>query len=334
MGKPFDDAWAILKMAAVLPDFSNPNNQRMASDFPLEALQSMLDRDPAINLNLDDEGNPIGGDFFGVPSIGIRGSEATRNVRVPNTNRTVQVPDKPAYLISQFDRPLDPRSLMMLREAGISAHPEILDDGRAMEYAFSMMPNTTRQMVERYAFGPSKDAFMGRDEITTGMDIDELVNAHGQKFGPNERMVPGSAMEFQSKNQLNSAEKQAAAIMDRDRRLAATKKEGMRNKTPAEVRMEQMTGANAKRRADDAAETERLIDLDRQNESDNFYSEQEQKKRKPSQPYTGETQRLRDMATGDKPKNKRVKQWKNKNIRVRKPRRDKDDDDDEYVVKQ
>jgi hypothetical protein len=302
MGNPFDDAWRLLKMAAVMPDLTNPNLQRMASDFPLEALQSMLDRDPAINLNLDEKGNPIGGDFFGVPSIGMRGSEATRNVRVPNTNRTVPVPDKPAYLISQFDRSLDPRTLMMLREAGISAHPEILDDGRAMEYAFSMMPNTTRQMIERYAFGPNKDAFMGRDEITTGMDIDRLVNAHGQKFGPNERMVPGSAMEYQTKFPLNSAEMQAAAVMDRDRRLAATKNEGMENKTQAEMRREQMTGPDAERRAREAAETERLIALDRQNESDELFIP----KKKEAEPYTGETQMLRDKATKEKPKYVRV----------------------------
>ena len=297
----------MLKMAAVMPDFSNPNYERMASEFPLEALQSMLDRDPAINLNLDDEGNPIGGDFFGVPSIGMRGSEATRNVRMPNTKRTVPVPDQPAYLISQFDRSLDPRTLMMLREAGISAHPEILDDGRAMEYAFSMMPEHTREMVERYAFGPSKDAFMGRDEITTGMDIDRLVHAHGQKFGPNERMVPGSAMEYQSKYPLNSAEKQAAAIMDRDRNLATRRKLARKNKTPAEIRREQMTGPDAERIRQAREDEEKGKARDRQNESDEYYSEQEEKNRKPSEPFTGETQRLRDMATRKKPKYVRVR---------------------------
>ena len=77
----------------------------------------------------------------------------------------------------------------------------------------------------------------------------------------------------------------------------------MRNKTPAEVRMEQMTGANAKRRADDAAETERLIALDRQNESDELFIP----KKKESEPFTGETQRLRDMATRKKPNNVRVR---------------------------
>ena len=51
MGKPFDDAWAMLKMAAVMPDFSNPNYQRMASEFPLEALQYLIRNDRAQNLN-------------------------------------------------------------------------------------------------------------------------------------------------------------------------------------------------------------------------------------------------------------------------------------------
>ena len=220
--------------------------------------------------------------------------------------------------------------LFRSREAGISAHPERLDDGRVMEYAFSMMPNYTKEMAEKYAFGPSKDAFMGREEKTTGMDIDRLVNAHGQKFAPNERMVSGSAMEYQSKYPLNSAEKQAAAIMDMNRNLATRRRLASEDKTQGEIRRDQMTGPDAERRAREADEAERLDARDVENESDEYYSEQEKKNRKPSEPFTGETQRLRDMANRKKNldrSSKKSQKKKRRNIGVY--RRKKKDEEKE-----
>ena len=328
MGNPFDDAWAMLKMAAVMPDFSNSNYQRMASEFPLEALQYLLRNDPAMNLNLDEKGNFTGADYFGPTTEGLRQGQGTRMVTLDD-GREVEVPDVPPYVLANFDRSLSPETLEALRASGFKAHPKRLDRSGTMEYGFSMLPNKTRQMVEELAYRGAEGVPTDQREVTTNEQVGDILYNHRQTFGDNPRVPAKGSMRFQIDNPLTEEEQKGVAVLNRDKSTEKAKKLARENKTQAEIRREQMTGPDAERRAREAAEAERLIALDRQNESDKYYSEQEQKNRKPSEPYTIDTKRLRDMATRKNPKNVRVrKKTGRRNIKPYRGGRKKDEEEE------
>jgi len=289
----------MLKMAAVMPDFSNSNYQRMASEFPLEALQYLLRNDPAMNLNLDEQGNPMGADYFGPTTEGLRQGQGTRMVTLDN-GKQVEVPEVPPYVLANFDRALSPETLEALRAAGIKAHVKKLGRRNEREIGFSMLPNMTRQMVEDMAYRGAEGVPTDQREVTTNEQVGDLVHNHRQTFGDNPRVPPKGSMRFQIDNPLTEEEQEGVAVLNRAKSIERAKKLARENKTQAEIRREQMTGPDAERRAREAAEAERLIALDRQNESDKYYSEQEEKNRKPSEPYTIDTKRLQNMATRKK----------------------------------
>ena len=262
MGKPFDDAWAMLKMAAVMPDFSNPNYQRMASEFPLEALQYLLRNDPAMNLNIDEEGNFAGADYFGPTTEGLRQGQGTRMVTL-DSGKQVEVPEVPPYVLANFDRSLTPETLEALRAAGIKAHTKVLNDGRSKEIGFSMLPNMTREMVEELAYRGAKGVPTDQREATTNMQVGDLVHNHRQTFGDNPRVPPEGSMRFQIDNPLTEEEQQGVAVLDRIRSTERAKQLGREEKTPEQIRAEQEE-RDRERREKEAKERRELDERDKE----------------------------------------------------------------------
>ena len=262
MGKPFDDAWAMLKMAAVMPDFSNPNYQRMASEFPLEALQYLLRNDPAMNLNIDEEGNFAGADYFGPTTEGLRQGQGTRMVTL-DSGKQVEVPEVPPYVLANFDRSLTPETLEALRAAGIKAHVKRLGRGNEREIGFSMLPNMTRQMVEDIAYRGAEGVPTDVKEVTTNQQVGDLVHNHGQTFGDNPRVPPEGSMRFQIDNPLTEEEQEGVAVLDRARSTERAKKLGRQEKTPEEIRAEQEE-RDRERREKDAKEMRELDERDKE----------------------------------------------------------------------
>ena len=249
MSKPFDDAWAMLKMAAVMPDFSNLNYQRMASEFPLEALQYLLRNDPAMNLNLDEQGNPMGADYFGPTTEGLRQGQGTRMVTL-DSGKQVEVPEAPPYVLANFDRRLTPETLEALRAAGIKAHVKRLGRGNEREIGFSMLPNMTRQMVEDIAYRGAEGVPTDQREVTTNEQVGDLVHNHRQTFGDNPRVPPKGSMRFQIDNPLTEEEQKGVAVLDRIRSTERAKKLARRKMTPEQIRAEQEEMFREKREKD------------------------------------------------------------------------------------
>ena len=264
MGKPFDDAWAMLKMAAVMPDLTNTYYERMASEFPLEALQYLIRNDPAINLNLNDEGKPEGADYFGPTTEGLRQGQGTRMVTLDNGEQ-VEVPDVPPYVLANFDRPLSPETLEALRAAGITAHVRNLGGRRSKEreIGFAMLPNVTRQMVEDIAYRGAEGVPTDVKEVTTNRQVGDVVYNHGQTFGDNPRMPAKGRMRFQHENPLTEEEQQGVAVLDRIRSTEKSKQLGREEKTPEQIRAEQEE-TDRERREKEAKERRELDERDKE----------------------------------------------------------------------
>ena len=264
MGKPFDDAWAMLKMAAVMPDLSNPYYERMASEFPLEALQYLIRNDPAMNYNIDEKGNFTGADYFGPTTEGLRQGQGTRMVTLDD-GREVEVPEVPPYVLANFDRPLSPETLEALRAAGIKAHVKRLGDRRSKEreVGFSMLPNKTRQMVEDIAYRGAEGVPTDQREVTTNEQVGDILYNHRQTFGDNPRMPSEGSMRFQYDNPLTEEEQKGVAVLHRNRSAERAKQLGRQEKTPEEIRAEQEE-RDRERREKDAEERRKLIQRDKE----------------------------------------------------------------------
>lgn len=239
----------MLKMAAVMPDFSNPNYQRMASQFPLEALQYVIRDEPAINLNLDEQGKPIGADYFGPTTEGLRQGQGTRMVTLDN-GKQVEVPEAPPYVLANFDRSMTPETLEALRAAGMKAHVKRLGRGNEREIGFSMLPNMTREMVEELAYRGAKGVPTDQREATTNMQVGDLVHNHRQTFGDNPRVPPEGSTRFQIDNPLTEEEQKGVAVLDRIRSTERAKKLARREMTPEQIRAEQEEMFREKREKD------------------------------------------------------------------------------------
>ena len=264
MGKPFDDAWAMLKMAAVMPDLSNPYYERMASEFPLEALQYLIRNDPAMNYNIDEKGNFTGADYFGPTTEGLRQGQGTRMVTLDD-GREVEVPEVPPYVLANFDRPLSPETLEALRAAGIKAHVKRLGDRRSKEreVGFSMLPNKTRQMVEDMAYRGAEGVPTDQREVTTNEQVGDILYNHRQTFGDNPRMPTEGSMRFQYDNPLTEEEQKGVAVLHRNRSAERAKQLGRQEMTPEEIRAEQEE-RNRERREKDAEERRKLNQRDKE----------------------------------------------------------------------
>jgi hypothetical protein len=263
MGKPFNDAWAMLKMAAVMPDFSNPNYQRMASEFPLEALQYLIRNDPAMNYNIDEKGNFTGADYFGPTTEGLRQGQGTRMVTLDD-GREVEVPEVPPYVLANFDRSLTPETLEALRAAGIKAHVKRLGDRRSKEreVGFSMLPNMTRQMVEELAYRRAKGVPTDQREVTTNEQVGDLVHNHRQTFGDNPRVPPEGSTRFQIDNPLTEEEQEGVAALQAARMVERMKQLGRQEMTPEQIRAEQEE-RDRERREKEAKERRELDERDK-----------------------------------------------------------------------
>ena len=264
MGKPFDDAWAMLKMAAVMPDLSNPYYERMASEFPLEALQYLIRNDPAMNYNIDEKGNFTGADYFGPTTEGLRQGQGTRMVTLDD-GREVEVPEVPPYVLANFDRPLSPETLEALRAAGIKAHVKRLGDRRSKEreVGFSMLPNKTRQMVEDIAYRGAEGVPTDQREVTTNEQVGDILYNHRQTFGDNPRMPSEGSMRFQYDNPLTEEEQKGVAVLHRNRSAERAKQLGRQEMTPEEIRAEQEE-RDRERREKDAEERRKLNQRDKE----------------------------------------------------------------------
>ena len=264
MGKPFDDAWTMLKMAAVMPDLSNPYYERMASEFPLEALQYLIRNDPAMNYNIDEKGNFTGADYFGPTTEGLRQGQGTRMVTLDD-GREVEVPEVPPYVLANFDRPLSPETLEALRAAGIKAHVKRLGDRRSKEreVGFSMLPNMTRQMVEDIAYRGAEGVPTDQREVTTNEQVGDILYNHRQTFGDNPRMPSEGSMRFQYDNPLTEEEQKGVAVLHRNRSAERAKQLGRQEMTPEEIRAEQEE-RNRERREKDAEERRKLNQRDKE----------------------------------------------------------------------
>lgn len=264
MGKPFDDAWTMLKMAAVMPDLSNPYYERMASEFPLEALQYLIRNDPAMNYNIDEKGNFTGADYFGPTTEGLRQGQGTRMVTLDD-GREVEVPEVPPYVLANFDRPLSPETLEALRAAGIKAHVKRLGDRRSKEreVGFSMLPNKTRQMVEDIAYRGAEGVPTDQREVTTNEQVGDILYNHRQTFGDNPRMPSEGSMRFQYDNPLTEEEQKGVAVLHRNRSAERAKQLGRQEMTPEEIRAEQEE-RNRERREKDAEERRKLNQRDKE----------------------------------------------------------------------
>ena len=264
MGKPFDDAWAMLKMAAVMPDLSNPYYERMASEFPLEALQYLIRNDPAMNYNIDEKGNFTGADYFGPTTEGLRQGQGTRMVTLDD-GREVEVPEVPPYVLANFDRPLSPETLEALRAAGIKAHVKRLGDRRSKEreVGFSMLPNKTRQMVEDMAYRGAEGVPTDQREVTTNEQVGDILYNHRQTFGDNPRMPSEGSMRFQYDNPLTEEEQKGVAVLHRNRSTERAKQLGRQEMTPEEIRAEQEE-RDRERREKDAEEERKLNQRDKE----------------------------------------------------------------------
>jgi len=264
MGKPFDDAWTMLKMAAVMPDLSNPYYERMASEFPLEALQYLIRNDPAMNYNIDEKGNFTGADYFGPTTEGLRQGQGTRMVTLDD-GREVEVPEVPPYVLANFDRPLSPETLEALRAAGIKAHVKRLGDRRSKEreVGFSMLPNKTRQMVEDMAYRGAEGVPTDQREVTTNEQVGDILYNHRQTFGDNPRMPSEGSMRFQYDNPLTEEEQKGVAVLHRNRSAERAKQLGRQEMTPEEIRAEQEE-RNRERREKDAEERRKLNQRDKE----------------------------------------------------------------------
>lgn len=264
MGKPFDDAWTMLKMAAVMPDLSNPYYERMASEFPLEALQYLIRNDPAMNYNIDEKGNFTGADYFGPTTEGLRQGQGTRMVTLDD-GREVEVPEVPPYVLANFDRPLSPETLEALRAAGIKAHVKRLGDRRSKEreVGFSMLPNKTRQMVEDMAYRGAEGVPTDQREVTTNEQVGDILYNHRQTFGDNPRMPTEGSMRFQYDNPLTEEEQKGVAVLHRNRSAERAKQLGRQEMTPEEIRAEQEE-RNRERREKDAEERRKLNQRDKE----------------------------------------------------------------------
>ena len=264
MGKPFDDAWTMLKMAAVMPDLSNPYYERMASEFPLEALQYLIRNDPAMNYNIDEKGNFTGADYFGPTTEGLRQGQGTRMVTLDD-GREVEVPEVPPYVLANFDRPLSPETLEALRAAGIKAHVKRLGDRRSKEreVGFSMLPNKTRQMVEDIAYRGAEGVPTDQREVTTNEQVGDILYNHRQTFGDNPRMPSEGSMRFQYDNPLTEEEQKGVAVLHRNRSAERAKQLGRQEMTPEEIRAEQEE-RDRERREKDAEERRKLNQRDKE----------------------------------------------------------------------
>lgn len=312
MGKPFDDAWRLLKMAAVMPDLTNPYYERMAGEFPLEALQYLIRNDPAMNLNLDEKGNFMGADYFGPTTEGLRQGQGTRMVTLDN-GKQVEVPDVPPYVLANFDRPLSPETLEALRAAGITAHVKRLGRGDEREIGFAMLPNMTRQMVEDIAYRGAKDVPTDVREVTTNRQVGDVVYNHGQTFGDNPRMPAKGSMRFQNDNPLTEEEQQGVAVLNRIKSTEKSKQLGREEKTLEQIQAEQEE-TDRKRREQDAKERRELDERDKKRQYQTNFGRMD---------YEKNMGRSGNIS----PKKKR------RNIGVYRPKK-RDEDEDEDGVKQ
>ena len=293
MGKPFDDAWRLLKMAAVMPDLSNPYYERMASEFPLEALQYLIRNDPAINLNLNDEGKPEGADYFGPTTEGLRQGQGTRMVTLDD-GREVEVPEIPPYLLANFDQPLSPETYEALRAAGIKAHVKKLGRGNEREIGFSMLPNMTRQMVEDIAYRGAEGVPTDQREVTTNEQVGDILYNHRQTFGDNPRMPSEGSMRFQYDNPLTEEEQEGVAVLHRNRSTEKTKKLGMKEKTLEEIRAEQEE-TDRERREEDAKERRELDERDKKRQYQTDFGLMDREKRLGRSRKRSQKKRRRDI---------------------------------------
>ena len=252
----------MLKMAAVMPDLTNEQYQRMASEFPLEALQYLIRDDPAMNLNLDEKGNFTGADYFGPTTEGLRQGQGTRMVTLDD-GREVEVPEVPPYVLANFDQPLSPETYEALRAAGIKAHVKKLGRGNEREIGFSMLPSKTRQMVEDMAYRGAKGVPTDQREVTTNEQVGDILYNHRQTFGDNPRMPSEGSMRFQYDNPLTEEEQEGVAVLHRNRSAEKTKKLGMEKKTPEEIQAEQEEMFREQREKD-AEEERKLKERDRE----------------------------------------------------------------------
>jgi len=251
----------MLKMAAVMPDLTNEQYQRMASEFPLEALQYLIRDEPAMNLNLDEQGKPIGGDYFGPTTEGLRQGQGTRMVTLDN-GKEVEVPEVPPYVLANFDRSLTPETLEALRAAGMKAHTKVLNDGRSKEIGFSMLPNMTREMVEELAYRGAKGVPTDQREATTNMQVGDLVHNHRQTFGDNPRVPPEGSTRFQIDNPLTEEEQEGVAALQAARMVERMKQLGRQERTPEEIQAEQEE-RDRERREKEAKERRELDERDK-----------------------------------------------------------------------